>query len=730
MKSAIPQDHNARQRLVQKVRLRMFRAANWLDPQRQDAVRFYKIWRKIVDEVESSDEPNIFLGYAFGIVESIVAKTTEPILKLRPPCNVLPLDLGDGRAAANFKDVARNWYAKPNNQEPLYRSKKEMGIVGTRFEVDQWVNQQARGVMWGKEERVVEAPIPDQRKPGQFILGPDGKPVMGRTKVMVESEVKRPVPIHYGFQTRYPRFFDSYPEPDRKTIGTGLPTDCGWFIEDLGEQSLAAMCREMYVDPHDQVTKPVYDFSELLKDAGEAAQRRYKALMDGDVEYDDGLGPLIAPVRQFGDNTDWGRVDKDTVHPSEGDVDRSSSEDMDKVWGVRMHAPGEIITVVQGRYVVQRLIDPFHIPDLSYIRAECYTYDPEFLCGQGILKPISDEIDELNDIHNLSMAQWIRIINKMVAVDVSKVVTMEDFKPRAGGKIRIKEGDVRSAISSIEQVDPTPSMLNQESNTRGLIEFTSGHMDGSPGTRGTKQDHKTKGGLELIQVNLNSRFVTMYRQALVNEARRMMSMSRFFDQFAFEKMPYRQYRDDGSTALAKFNKDDVYTEGRGFEFAIEIDPNFGDTQVQRQEDLYLLDRGYEYERVRRETRDPSMRQLRCDVLMEKVLRDFGHVDQTRLFVAPDQSVTPEDELQVLMQGGTVECKGDLLHHVQMHLLQRESPVLRQAVEAGKADPQTIKRLDLLIEQDVARIRAFAADPIAAAEKLKGLAAPPMGGTNG
>ena len=597
-----------------------------------------------------------------------------------------------------------------------------MGIVGTRFEIDEWQNVQRVGKMWGKVKKVVEVPL---RGPnGQPVLS-NGKPVMVKTEVEVDAEVERKIPVHYGFHTRYPRIFDCYPEPDRLSIGTGQPTDCSWFIEDMGYRSMSEMCREVYVDPHDGATKPVYDFTELLHDSGKAAQARYEQIMQGKEGLEDGFGPLITPVRGWDQNSNYGRIDKQSV--VNGDQpDVQGFEDQDKIWVVRMYVANELITVVNGKYLVQRVIDPWHVPRIPG-RVECYNIDPELIYGQGILQPIEDELNELNDIHNLSMSSWIRIINKMVAVDISKIVSLEDFKPRAGGKIRIKDGGVQSAIAAIDQMDPTPSMLNQESNTRGMIEFISGNMDGSPGTRGTKQDHKTKGGLELISYNLNTRFATMYRQSLINEARRMDSMAAFFDQFAFEKMPYRLYRDDGSTALAEFNKDDIHTQGRGFEFAIEIDPNFGDTEAERQIALFSFDRGVQYEEIRRNARDPRMRQVNLDILFEKILRNLGHVDMTRVFTAPDNSMSPDDELQIIMQGGIVECKGDLMHHIETHILQRGAPNLLKAIEAGKAAPDTIQKLDLLIMQSTARLKTFVADPMLAAEKAKSRAMGPVEG---
>jgi hypothetical protein len=72
-----------------------------------------------------------------------------------------------------------------------------------------------------------------------------------------------------------------------------------------------------------------------------------------------------------------------------------------------------------------------------------------------------------------------------------------------------------------------------------------------------------------------------------------------------------------------------------------------------------------------------------------------------------------------MQGGVVECKGDLKHHMEIHLLQAQSPNLKKAIEAGKADPKTVTNLMLLIQQDAAQLNSFLANPQgAAAERLQ------------
>lgn len=703
--------------------MRMMRSAQWSDTQRQTWSRMYKIWRRIQDGTADGDEYSIFLGYAFAIVEQINSKVTEPMLNMGIPFAVYPTRQVDDDKATNFAQICRDFYAKPNVQDGKRKSKKEMIITGNRFEIDEWLHVQVPGKMWGKEPRSVT--VKDVR--------PDGTPFEHKMTVMVDDEVKKQITTHYGLNTRYPSVFSMFPEPDRPTIDTGQRTDMSWCVEDLGELALESMAREVYVDPTDKMTKPLFDFTELIHDAGKAAQKRYDGILEGRPTAEDKFGPVIAPVHDWSTSTDWGRQDKETVHPSGGNVDRASSEDRDKIWVARHYEAGEILTVAQGRYVIHRKLDPWHVPGL-HIRIENYTTDPEFLYGVGALEPIEDEIYELNDIHSLSMDNFFRLVHKMIAVKDDHVVSYDDFKRRAGGIVRISEvaPSASGAIVAIGENNVHNEMIAAESNNRGIIEFESSNLDGSPGVRGTKQDHKTKGGLEQVVLNTQTRFITMQASALSNEAKFGRSMQEIFNQFCFEKMDYRLLNEDGSTAYAQFNKDDIYTEGRPFLFQIEIDPTWGNTAQQRQDAQDLFDLGMNYEKLRKELNDPSMKKANLSKMFEDLLRKHGRRDTSQMFTMPDGSMSPEQEFQVLMQGGVAECHGDLQHHVTVHLLQLNSPNLKQAIEAKKAHPDTPKNLMLLIQQDLAQLKTFLSNPQGAAtEKLNkvGMMHPGLGGAH-
>ena len=710
MKMDIPTDAGKLAKCVQKVQLRMLRSATWSMNRRMEWVRWYKYYRKIVDFIPEPDEPAITLGYVFGIVEQINSKITEPLLQMGIPFGVYPVGKGDGQASENFAQICRSFYAKPNFQEALRRSKKEMIITGNRWEIDEWQNIKQPGFMWGK----VPQEVP--------VLRPDGTPLMegGKPKVtitLIDAEVPFDRSTHYGFTSRFPSVFDIYPEPDRRTVGAGAPTDISWLVEDMGELAIEDLVRQKYVNPADGMTNPVYNFEQLMHDRGIKARARYERFMKGGSDYaEDAYGRLIVPTGKWNISTDYHQIDKDTQYPTEGSVNRQSSEDRDKVWIARHYEANEILTIANGKYVIQRIVDPWHVPGIK-ARCENYTQDPEFIYGQGAIQPIEDEILAMGDAFNLTFSNAIRLVNKMVAVREDAIVTMDDFKPKAGGKIRISGStDVRAAIAEVPQSSVIQEMMALNSILSGEINFVSSVMDGTPGVQGTKPDHKTKGGLESIQVNYATRFITNQAQALINEARRGLSIEEFFSQFGFEKRPYRSVRDDGTHVMSEFSKEDIFTEGRGFDYLIEIDPLWGNTMAQRQNALDAFSHGTDYEKLRKELQDPTMRKLNLDMLYERVLKlAFGLRDTSRIFTAPDNSMTPEAEFQIIINGGTVKlCGGDPMAHATAHLLQSQSPKLVEAIQAGKADPKSVQMLEMLVQQCEAQIKTFLANPQAAA----------------
>ncbi len=702
----LPENSAASARLVQQWQLRFMRSQEYLLDKRAEWARCRKRYHLLKDAAYDPDEPNIALGYVYGLVEQIFSKVTEPILKMRPPCPVQPNRLGDLRAAKNFEAVARAWYSKPGMQDPFTRSKKRMVIEGPRVEIDEWVCIQRDGKIWGKAPKTIEV---QQKHPqtGAPMFNDKGQPIMLTETVLVDAEVPRKITVHEGFHTRYPKNENCYPEPYRTTIGTGLPTDCSWFMEDMEELALEEMAREKTWDPETGMDVPKYDFTALLKDAGLRAQERYAKILAGET-ITDNYGPLVRP------NYAWDSSDDGTGQSRRRDDTLKTLEDRDMIWVVRCYEAGEILTIANGKYIIHRKKNPWHVPILP-IRVESLTMDPDHLFGTGVIKPIEDELDIRNDIVNMSLSQLIRTINKMQFIVEGRIISMADFKPRAGGKIRLN-GDMpaRDAVFESPVSSATSEMLALDSFVKGNIEYTSANLDGSQGVRGTKQEHKTARGMEMIVASLGGRFITIQRQAVANEAARMTSMERFFSQHQWDKIDVAVFNDDGSTSYAQFNKDDVATDGRGFRYSVDIDPTWGDTRAQREDSLDNLHEAIEYLKVAKEFGDETWRLPDVPFLFENLLRKSGYVDVSGIFTMKGKIVSPEDELQRLMEGGTIECQGDLLHHIETHILQAQSPALKSAMESGKANPETLNKLGLAIQQASAKVRTFMADPAGAA----------------
>jgi hypothetical protein len=710
----IPTDDKIYSKLAQQVSLRMQASNDYYVGHREDWQVAWNRWNKYPDrpqDVADDDPYEIKIGYGFGLIEQLNAKVTEPMLQMGVPFGVFPKQFGDQKACDNFVDIVRDFYSKPNVQESKRGSKKGMIVCGPRWEIYEWLHVEENGKMWGEIEKLVEQAVvnPETGKPQ---TDKDGKPVMARMMQKVIGEIVTKIVTYYGFNIRCPRVEDVYPEPNRTTIDTGQNTDLSWLVEDMGELALEDMAREVIYNPDTKKTERRYNFDRLLKEAGPKAEERYKNIIEGKGTVDDNYGQLIVPVSDWTDASASGQLKS-----NKGQDANSSFEDRDKVRIYRMRTKNELRLIANGKHIIERITDPWHRPRMN-CAIENYTQDPRCIYGPGAIKPILDELIELDITHSLGMQNLFRVINRMIAVKQKAIVSMDELDRRAGGVVRINDevDQISQAIQAFDQQSSLNDMLGAESAIKGSLEFTSSNLDGSPGTRGTKQDHKTKGGLEIISENMGTRFVTMQAQALITEARAGIAMSYLLDQFFFEPTDYRSVQENGTTLYKRFSREDIDTKGRGFNFTVTVDPLWGNTRAQRQDAQDLFELGIKYEELRLQIKDPKMKQMQLSELMEDLLKKHGRRDLSDIFIKPTGEIDPGQELQILAQGGVVQCKGDLQEHITAHLLQVQSPGLQKMIEAGKADPKTKQNLMLLIEEDTKRLVTFLKDPQGAASQ--------------
>jgi len=678
----LTEEPKERQALVSLTLKRVKMSHEYIRPWHEKWVRYYKIYRSISDAAQDEDEPNIFLPYAFGIVEQIVSKSTEPILQLKPPCRVQPKRNNHKKQADNFGFVARQYFSSSRWQMDYTESNKELAITGNAWEVDEYVNDYRQGKKWAKVKKTgIMASL--KSFAGKVL------PIQSEYDYEGLEEVVAQYPHKVGYNTRFPSIFDVWPEPRVKNVH-----DMHWIIEQEREVALSDLMNQYYTDPVTHEKKQVYDFTELLHDAG---------------KHEDGA---ITPKFSFDTQTDYG----DIARRAMAGIDERSetTNDMDRVHLLHIWEKDRMWTIAQGKYLVRKVDFPFHVSRLPF-RLRRYTTDKEFLYGIGAIEPAEHLFYELNDIHNLSMENWIRIIQKMVAIHIDAVPFPDDFKPRAGGKVRVKTSSrVQDAIMPIEHQDITGSMLNQESNTKGFIEWVLSVSDLSPGTQGTKQTHKTLGGLIEVQQSLAVRFGTLRRMQLANFQDQMWFMEKLFSQFQFEPISVTTYGPSGETAIMEMSMEDIWTDGLGFDFIIEHDPSYGDESVLRNQLMVLQDVFLKYEQYRNASGDPNLAKVNMPKLMERILQSFGWYDTSEMLQAPNGILDPSAEFEMMMVGSPVapNPNENLTDHLITHMIQLNSPLVQKGLETGKIGPESMLLLKAHIEATQGLINETSANPMA------------------
>lgn len=675
---------------------------------RQRWVRYYKIWRSIkdvIDDIEDSDEPNDFVPYAFGLIEDMTAKVCEPLYKMRPPCKPTPKRPQDAPAADRFGAYCRNYFQSAAYQSDYGRSCKEEFIIGVSWEMDTYSQRYAKGRRRMKVEKTAaaeEVTAPDGR---QLAKLEGGVPTPYTTYETQEHQY----PVKVGYNTVFPPAFHVHPEPNVKKH-----QDLHWLCHEEPTVALEDLKQEMETDPNDPTKKvPLYDFTELLKLYGEThkpGEIQAQDPCDGDDYYKQ-VVEAVAGKLELGS----------------GGGEAVTGDGVDRVHLIHVWEPTRVYTIascIKGQFVIRVKDNPFDRPGIPF-RLRTYTPDPYLLYGMGAIEPIEDMVGSLNDIHNLSLANWIRIINKMIAIETGALENVEDLESRSGGYIRFKGlgGNVHNAIAAVEHTDVTPSMIAQASNVKGIIETASGRSDLAPGVLGTKQDHETATGVLEIQRNMAARSGMIMRQHLICYHEQMSAMESILSQFQFDPVNVKLYHDDGSSIIVEVTNDTLYTEGRGFDFDIEQDSAYGDDSLAVAQLGQILEMGLRIEEWRAKLGSQEDPRVNIIELYRRVLQRRGITDTSKILQAPGGSIDSGREFDIIMSGGKAEIHegDDHLKHALDHMIQERSPVLQQALAAGKIQPEVVRELQRHAQLHLKAAAAVLKDPLGAAQAKLGQA---------
>lgn len=680
-------DEKAREELAAKQMRRLEASAKYYDPYYERWKVFHKMYHALKEDVDDTDEPNAWIPVAYGIVEDAIARLVTPLLQ-KLPITVKAKAAKYAGNADKFYNACKEYFGGDDYRLDRIAAEREYAITGNGWEVYSWKNEWLTGKEWKNVdvEEEVEYPLEWMGKLAQM---------MKRTlKINAPKEVDKKYPYRVGFHTRFPSVFAMFPEPGIKSFDR-----LGWVIEAEGAVSLDELERAMYQDPNTRETKPVFDLTELLRS------------VDGDKSK---LKPDVPSCARHADEI------------SELIADRSPSTGVDMgepaVYITRtFQKDNTIIVVANGKYVIQAVTDVYHYPVMP-LQLRCYTRDKENLFGKGIIEPIVDLLYEVNDVHNMSFQNWIRVINKMVVYDEAVIRYPDDFTPRAGGKIRaqlLAGGNVSNAFAAVDHEDVTGSMITMESQSMGKIEKAISIADLTPGAQGTKAYHKTYGGLMEIQASFARRFAVIAMQDLAYLTKQMKIMYWMFQQFMFDDMPVGQFN-DGVFMVETYRREDFDSGGQGFIFVQTNDPSFGDAAIQRNQFMVLFEQLMKYETFRMTVKDPDLMRASVDKVLKLLLEAFGIQDSANILAPAEGVLTPEQEFDLILQGMPVQVhpRENMIEHLMKHVAKRNDPQLLDAVAGAKLPPEVLAALDAHIVETQEMIALFVQniDQVAQAKK--------------
>jgi len=711
LNAELPTDPKKRQEIVDLAKKRYNLSKEYFSPKHEIWVRCYKIYRALADAVDDPDEENMFIPYAYGMVEDIVARLTEPVLQkmsIKPQARSLRF----AKAARNFYALVKTYRSTSRFQLDFTDSKRQEVVAGNAWEKDEWASEYIEGAEW-KNTMVTEVVTKVVEVLGKLMP----MPLKVQYKKLVE--VAKLYAKSIGYRVRYPSVFLVWPEPGVKRVD-----DMHWLCEEEESVALDDLRSQKYKDANKQM-KNVYDLSEIDKDYGKhepgSISPNFSDTSSYHAEVSDVLGARAG--------------DSQATKAARGDL----KSDMDKVHLLHVYEPGRRFTIANGKYLVLYIEKPFHRPRIPF-RLRCYTPDPENLYGLGAIEPTEDLFLGLNDIHRLCMRSWTRVIGGMVAYHTDSVPFPDDWKPKPGGtRVRIDPGvspNIHNAIAQIAQANPTNDMIAHESNMKGLLERVISVADLSPGVEGTKQYHETATGLLEIQNQLAKRFAVMRRAQLANDVSQCQAMYDMCMQFMFEPMVAKEMDSGGKTLYPKFTRDDIWTDGEGFDFLIEEDPSFGDNVVQRNQLMVLMELAMKYETFRMNSKDPEMLKFKVSEVMQRVVEAFGWTFNAELMTPVGDILTPDAELNMMLDGQPVKPnpKENLIGHAIDHMVQMMSPKIVQGAASGQITPESLAMLKLHIQDTMRMAQAMMQNVEGAAQmrmqeamKAAGLAGGPAEG---
>ena len=650
-------------------------SGNYMQPFHDRALRMYKIYNALMDEIaglddEEKDAPRTFLPYAYGIIENLLSSIIEMLFDLKPPCRVKPKKEAQAKQAENFSNYMRNVYSESDFQKGYTRGSREEMICGWSWMRDEYTQKATKGKKWAfiRESGITKT-----------LINVLGKVIPIKSKFSYDklTEIDHLYTEKKGFEVKFPSIFDVFPEPGKRSV-----KDMQWCLEVERDVALVNLKNDYVQDPKDAKNKiPLYDLTDLEKEYGGSGEEKQVMIRPG----------ALSPFFQFDYHNELQQALRNSSLQDQFQGDNLGDVDRVHLVYVRKKEHLYVIAVAdKGTYLIANKPFPFHKPKIP-LHLSVYVEDNLTPFGVSALMPIEYILYELNDIHQLSMQSYFHFVNKRMLVKEDSMVDLDDFSSKAGGIVRVKNtSNVSDVAMPIEHTDATSSMLAQESNAKGIIEWASGAADLSPGVEGTKQTHDTLGGLIEIQKNIAKRINTLRRQKLSIFQEQMTVAHEMLEQFQFDTVIMDSYNEKGQAKPGEFSREDLIMED-GPNLIIEYDPAYGDETVLRNHLMFALNLAMKFDEYRL-TKRPDLPIPNLAEHYRKMLNSLGWEDTSNMLKEPDGVIKPEEELEIILSGQPVQPnpKEDLISHYTQHLGQVQ--VIQQLIVAGKATPQMLLAL--------------------------------------